>query len=291
MSEPNGAEHSASDANDLSDSADAFEITDLRSGRRVEAGAHTQHTMRRPAWAPGWLRRQRLAGAGLVVCALVALVAVTPSLRSLVAPDLPWSPSSGSLLHHPLPSAPTPNSPAPDKAQWSALDARPLRLPPLATDAACPTTTGVTVNPTFGAAVGSGPLYAVGFGPHDSASLAYPASPQTAQPPGWAALVSVMVISKPGYTGPVLVRGGQLDGAHTLRFNGGIEETEYGYNGDLVDQASLPAIHLIVTGAYPAGSWYNEFIYARFQAPGCYALQLDGLTFTEVIAFRALPVS
>ncbi|MEO7000220.1 MAG: hypothetical protein ABI068_00285 [Ktedonobacterales bacterium] len=287
MSDPDDAEDASTTA---SGDPDAFEITDLRSGRRVDAAHAAQHgMMRRQLWLARKPQHQRVAIVSAVVFALVALVALTPSLQAQITSRLPWT-QSASFTYRQLPPAPTPNIPAPDRAQWTALDQRPLRLPVVAAGAACPTTTGRTVYSTFGFAVGAGPLYAVGFSQDDGASLAIPPTGDAAvSPPGWAALIRVMLVSQPSYSGPALVRGGQLDGAHTLRFNGGIEETSYGYNGDLAGQPSLPAIHLIVTGAYPAGSWYSEFIYVRFQAPGCYALQLDGLSFEEVITFRALP--
>jgi hypothetical protein len=34
--------------------------------------------------------------------------------------------------------------------------------------------------------------------------------------------------------------------------------------------------------------WSNWSAYLRMQAPGCYAIQLDGTTFSEVIVFRVV---
>jgi hypothetical protein len=74
-----------------------------------------------------------------------------------------------------------------------------------------------------------------------------------------------------GYTGPVLIRGRQLGGPHAVGFGEG--HTPY-------DELQLlgPAM-----GA-PRGQWPS---FTRVRSPGCYAYQVDGTSFSEVIVFRA----
>ena len=70
----------------------------------------------------------------------------------------------------------------------------------------------------------------------------------------------------PRYRGPVLVRGVQLDGANRVRF----------------ERGALPPAELrlpVGTRARPS--------FVRIRKPGCYAFQIDGLTFSRSIVFRA----
>ena len=72
------------------------------------------------------------------------------------------------------------------------------------------------------------------------------------------------------YTGPVLVRGLQLDGPNELRFDDGM----------------LPPRTLkILRAPSPRG----RASYTRVRAPGCYAYQVDGLGFSYAIVFDARP--
>jgi hypothetical protein len=82
----------------------------------------------------------------------------------------------------------------------------------------------------------------------------------------------------PEYRGPVLIRGRQLDGSHELRF---------GSSGT----PTLPAELRIGSEAGlrpdgPAAGWRDWPDYTIVPAPGCYAYQVDGLGFTQIIAFE-----
>ncbi len=74
-----------------------------------------------------------------------------------------------------------------------------------------------------------------------------------------------------GYSGPVLIRGRELGGPHAVGFGEG--HVPY-------DELQLlgPAM-----GA-PPGTWPS---FTRVRGPGCYAYQVDGTSFSEVIVFRA----
>ncbi len=74
-----------------------------------------------------------------------------------------------------------------------------------------------------------------------------------------------------GYRGPILIRGRQVGGPGAVGFGEG--HTPY---------AELQLLGNAM-GA-PAGQWPS---FTRVQAAGCYAYQVDGTSFSEVIVFRA----
>jgi len=75
----------------------------------------------------------------------------------------------------------------------------------------------------------------------------------------------------PPYSGPVLVRGRQLDGPYRLRFEG----------------ARVPALELrIRPGGTPIS---NRPSFTRVLGPGCYGYQVDGMTYSYVVVFEAKP--
>jgi hypothetical protein len=79
----------------------------------------------------------------------------------------------------------------------------------------------------------------------------------------------------PAVRGPVLIRGHQLDGLNELRF----------------EQGALPPTELTFRAeGFDPGGWSGRPSYTRVRAAGCYAYQVDGATFTEVIVFAAQPV-
>ena len=155
-------------------------------------------------------------------------------------------------------------------ASWAALRQRPLRLPTVAPGGACPVTAGRVVAPDFAAALGDGPIYPVGLG--TDATLRY----SNAGFDGPWAGQKVLWVGDPAYRGRVLIRGRQLDGANEVRFERGADPP-----GEL-------ALDAATAGTVGAG-WANWPSYTRVRAPGCYAYQVDGATFTDVIIFKAVP--
>src|SRR5437660_1526072 len=76
------------------------------------------------------------------------------------------------------------------------------------------------------------------------------------------------------------VRGRQLDGPNGLRFGGG----------------NVPATELLFHAPGearpdPPNGWTYEIDNTRVRAPGCYAYQIDGETFSDVVIFRAVPLT
>ena len=179
-------------------------------------------------------------------------------------------------------SAPARSTPStPPAAPWQALQKRPLHLPVLAVGAPCPTSPEKQVSPAFGIAQGAGPAYAtIGTEVMTSPALFGYADAQhfadgAASNQGWGGQ-KVLWFVNPSYQGLVLVRGQQLDGPHAMRFN-----------GPPSDQPLSP--HLVLDTRLGGGTpWPNFPSYTRLQAPGCYAYQVDGATFSSVIVFQAV---
>jgi hypothetical protein len=85
----------------------------------------------------------------------------------------------------------------------------------------------------------------------------------------------------------VLVRGHQLDGPNELRFNGGLHDP------NTIDGPALAPVltdlRLLPVANGDGEPWGTALAYTRVRAPGCYAYQIDGLSFSDVVVFQALP--
>lgn len=98
----------------------------------------------------------------------------------------------------------------------------------------------------------------------------------------------MLFVSEPEYDGPALIRGGQIDGENRLGF--GDRETP-------VWELRLPAGQWDLLNELrvwdgdrvelPAG-WRVQQATIRIAADGCYAIQLDGESFSQVIEFGAV---
>ncbi|MDQ6693774.1 MAG: hypothetical protein M3014_05040 [Chloroflexota bacterium] len=151
---------------------------------------------------------------------------------------------------------------------WATMRRRPLDLPQVPSGKECPALHGKQVSPDFGLAIGRGPIYPVGLG--SEGVLRY--SNEWVEG-GWF-FAKVLWVGDPAYTGPVLVRGHQIDGPGELRFGEGADPP-----GELrLDTAQ---------GGSSPSHWYNWPSYTRLRVPGCYAYQVDGTSFSDVIVFRA----
>ncbi len=150
---------------------------------------------------------------------------------------------------------------------WKLLGQRPIRIPPHAPGQACPSTGQVL--PYFGFKAGHAPAYP------DQPGIPF-ASPQkfaigNPEVDGWGGQKIVWFVPSSA-TGPVLIRGQQLDGSNPVRFNGGIDQEEGGIIYPLLTA-------LRVQGG---GDWGS---YTRLKAPGCYFYQIDGLSFSGYFIF------
>jgi hypothetical protein len=154
---------------------------------------------------------------------------------------------------------------------WAKLR-RPLHIPHLAPGAPCPVTPAKSTK--FGMAQGRGPVWPVlGF---PRVSFYYPVPPQAAYyPSDWSGNKILWIARR--YRGRVLIRGAQLDGPNSLRFG----------------LAHMPAteMRLLSVGGSSPGGWQNRPSTTRLRAPGCYAWQVDGTTFSRIIVFKAVVYS
>jgi hypothetical protein len=155
----------------------------------------------------------------------------------------------------------------------------PLHLPTLGPGEACPVSAARRVSRSFGPAVGTGPVFAVGLGSKTIFPFEYPSNKQSIfYGSGWGG-DKVLWIGSPSYTGPVLIRGEQLNGSHAVGFSLGDGPAAY------------------TNLQFPPGKprsdhgWRNWPTETRLQASGCYAYQVDGTTFSEVIVFIARAVA
>ena len=92
---------------------------------------------------------------------------------------------------------------------------------------------------------------------------------------GWRGFKTRWVIY-PSYAGPVLIRGRELGGPTRVGF--GLESTPW------------PELQLWPRGPEEAADAPRDFLghATRVPRPGCYAWQIDGEHFTEVIVFQAI---
>ena len=102
----------------------------------------------------------------------------------------------------------------------------------------------------------------------------------------WAIQDETLWISKPSYTGPVLVRGGRLDGQSRIRFGGGprprLELRLPAGEWDEPDGVRLRGAPLQLRKG-----WRAAMTTTRIKTSGCYAFQVDGEGFSYVLAFKA----
>jgi hypothetical protein len=161
---------------------------------------------------------------------------------------------------------------------WKTLH-RPLHVPKLAAGARCPTS---TVDARFnfrkygvGEGIGRGPAYPILSG--GVVTLVSGAGTVFAGS-AWGGQKVLWFVS-PRYKGPVLIRGKRVDASGFVRF----------------DRGKHPAAELRIPagtsesgnpGVADRGQRYRPS-YTRLRAPGCYAFQVDGTTFSRRIVFEA----
>ncbi len=150
---------------------------------------------------------------------------------------------------------------------------RPLQIPKIEPGVPCPVS---RANPRiwgrFAPGLGPGPVAPVLLGYH--ATLRYQPRFQGSD---WGA-AKVLWVSAPDYDGPILIRGGRVDGDDGVGFSLGRR---------LLAELQLPpGPSLNVNGQ----GWRNWPSLTRIHAPGCYAYQVDGTDFSLVLVFQAMPV-
>jgi hypothetical protein len=161
--------------------------------------------------------------------------------------------------------------PTPTGDPYAMLRQRPVQLPTVGpSGSSCPAAAGKVVAPAFGAALGNGPVYPVGLGTEGTTSIG-----GNLEEGGWIYVKVLWISDLSRYNGPLLVRGGRIDSPGELRFGSGPNPST--------------ELHLDPSqGTNSAPGWQDWPTYTRLRAPGCYAYQVDGLTFTQVIPFQAV---
>jgi hypothetical protein len=167
---------------------------------------------------------------------------------------------------------------------WARLH-RPLHLPTVASGAPCPVSgVGEEDFGKYGVAdgIGAGPAYAVGFSqPGSVLSFDYPPDERTVFAGSRWSGQKVLWFVSPSYRGRVLIRGARLDANDTLRFEDGkVPPTELRI--PIGSRGGNPPGYKLVGQRYRPS-------FTRLRAPGCYAYQVDGTSFSRVIVFRAEP--
>lgn len=182
---------------------------------------------------------------------------------------------AGSGTAPPTTSTPTVGAPTPLPPAFTSLAQRPLHVPTLAKGAPCPLSPPHPIAAQYGPGLGGGPAFPVLGATVRPSVLAY-GPPQNFQSQAWGGQKVLWAIA-PTYSGPVLIRGRQVDGPHDLRF-------DLGASGD-----PPPPELALVAANLDANGWSSLPSHTRVQAAGCYAYQVDGTTFSVVIVFQALP--
>jgi hypothetical protein len=144
-----------------------------------------------------------------------------------------------------------------------------LHIPTLADAAHCPRTDGDIVSKAFGLALGDGPVYpvfaSVGERP---GTLDFRDSKQI----GDFYAQKVLWIARPSYRGPILIRGGRIDQPGEMRF--------------ILGQG-IPVTELRLEANGEGKPWDNWPTSTLVREPGCYAYQIDGEGFSNVVTFAA----
>lgn len=153
---------------------------------------------------------------------------------------------------------------------WETLERRPVHLQ-AGSSGDCPVSSVDPVGPWRG--LGTGPVYPVGA---VDGVVRYGAGQEI----GGARVAKVLWVSAPVYRGPALVRGRQLGGPNQLVFPL--------VDGTVSTTLRFPVWTGVSSPDAPDG-WRQLPSYLGFRAPGCYAVQVDGINFSRVLVFRAEP--
>ena len=149
---------------------------------------------------------------------------------------------------------------------WSTLE-RPVTAPAVDSGGACPRNPVGRVERVAGPAIGDGPVSIQGLGADATVAIADQGNP------GEPVAVPIRLVADPGSAGPLLIRGVRLDRPGTVRFG---------------SDGSESAMRMWGKGESTPPDWrvWRESVW--LDDPGCYALQIDGVAFSEVVVFAVV---
>jgi hypothetical protein len=227
-------------------------------------------------------RRQRITRAAV---AAVVVVGLTGALTwDATKPTRSPAPADrGSVTVVPSPTAGDLCLPLSDCAAEKVVAPlrRPLHLPKLTAGEACPVSTTRELPQGGGF---TGPITATGPGPvymanPSTISFDYPPTGDSSyQGSNWGGQKVIWAIDS-SYLGPLLLRGARLDGPQELRFDHYLDAYGAGDGNGAFPELAYPAQEVKSLRTPPSA--------VRMQAAGCYAIQVDGTSFSEIIVFRA----
>ncbi len=226
-------------------------------------------------------RRRRVLIGSAVVVAVVALVPAF--VLSARAGGGHIGPTSTPPTHAVRTPVPTLCGRACDPGHVAQQIRRPLHLPTVSPGAACP----VSPRRTFPGGAGfTGPFPALGNGPLHVAGLTrHGELPVGRDDRGWLNAKVIWVFGKQ-YGGPLLLRGDRIDGPGRLLFEHYLGAAAYPGSGS----GTGPHRQLLyVRGGLHAAApsaLESEPDVLYVDGPGCYAVQADGVGFSEVLVFR-----
>jgi len=240
----------------------------------AKSGATDRHQL--PKFAPppsrprfAWLPALGVPLAGVAAVGVLGIAVLAVFVSSNRGGESPSASPTSSATS--LPSA-TPTEPPPVSAD--ELAARPLHLPVVAPGEACPAETTARVSFGLYGAAGSGPAYLAGLnGPSGSH---FGAGGNAAPPPPferWGGGKTGAAV-EPWYHRLLLIRGARIDAPGAMHFMSNATQVQ---DSLLID----------TSGFRQADGSGSETFETLVPESGCYAIQLDGSGFSEVIVFRA----
>ncbi len=158
-----------------------------------------------------------------------------------------------------------------------------MRLPARSSGASCPITPERQgVLPDFPYAQGARPVYAIAENASGTVTFSSAAALGDATS-GYGGFKAFWEI-QPAYTGPALIRGARIDGVGALEFNGGLDQKR----ASTMDmEPRLSELRISGQPVTPP-AWPTWVTFTRLALPGCYAYQVDGTSFEEIIVFQAV---
>ena len=256
--------------------------------RRNDGLDHNPPTQTLGLW---WMRPLAFAGVLLLMLAACS-VAVQPSAPAVTSAETPRvhllatatavAPTAPEMLER-LAQACRRFGNCDGPTHWDAvvlaLEQRPLQLSAMEADAACPEPVIRSVAGHDFQVIGEGPVYSLFYlraiGVNGNVAVAKD---------DWH-WNKVVWARDPRYRGPVVIRGRQLDGPATLRFQwmrDGDPSPELAHASLHVPPYS-PGISRLTDGS---GQWEEMLTWVVVRAPGCYGVQIDGVDFSSAIVFR-----